>query len=152
MNEFIDNDEIMHTFGPFITKIPDLLHTLHECLQSELVEFDHNISRTMLERSYIKDILKIIQKKWTLEICYLLLVHFQLHFNQIKECLPEISNNVLSKRLKELEQKKLIKREEIACHPIRVCYSLTLEGRKFMLLLIPPFLFYSMTLKKKNNY
>ena len=141
--EPIDHDEIKKTFGPILDEIPKLLQKLNLCLKSELSQFDHNFSRTYTEQQHIKEIMQFVQKKWTLDIAYLLLVHNQLYFNQLKDLLPKISNNILSQRLKELEKENLIIRSEIGeVPPIRISYQLTLFGQNFILLLIPSFLYY----------
>lgn len=148
MVEPIDYDEIKKTFAPILEEIPKLLQKLKFCLKSELSQFDHNFSRTSSEQQHIREIMHFVQKKWKLDIAYLLLVHNHLFFNQLKDLLPNISNNILSQRLKELEKENLIIRSEIgAVSPIRVSYQLTLFGQNFILLLIPSFLFY---LVKKN--
>ncbi len=148
MVEPIDYDEIKESFAPILEEIPKLLHKLKFCLKSELSQFDHNFSRTYTEQQHIREIMQFMQKKWKLDIAYLLLVHNQLFFNQLKDLLPNISNNILSQRLKELEMENLIIRSEIGeVPPIRISYQLTLFGQNFILLLIPSFLFY---LVKKN--
>ncbi|MFB8374621.1 winged helix-turn-helix transcriptional regulator [Paenibacillus taichungensis] len=52
-------------------------------------------------------------------------------FGEIRRCFPEITEAMLTKQLRELEQDKLIHREVFKVVPPRVEYSLTDLGSKF---------------------
>ncbi|WP_309137887.1 winged helix-turn-helix transcriptional regulator [Paenibacillus sp. SC116] len=52
-------------------------------------------------------------------------------FGEIRRCFPEITEAMLTKQLRELEQDKLIHREVFKVVPPRVEYSLTDLGLKF---------------------
>ncbi|WP_235550448.1 winged helix-turn-helix transcriptional regulator [Paenibacillus sp. Soil750] len=52
-------------------------------------------------------------------------------FGEIRRCFPEITEAMLTKQLRELEQDKLIYREVFKVVPPRVEYSLTDLGSKF---------------------
>ena len=51
---------------------------------------------------------EVMGKKWSLSILKNLATNSPLHFNQLKNLLPGISNKVLSERLQQLEREKLV--------------------------------------------
>lgn len=71
--------------------------------------------------------ISILSQRWTALIIYNLLTGPK-RFNEIQTTIG-ISGKVLSDRLKELEQKQLIKREVIPETPVIIEYSLTEKGR-----------------------
>lgn len=75
----------------------------------------------------IAQTLNIIGDRWTLLILHELLIGETL-FNDIKSKLPGLSANLLSARLKLLEQEGLIKSELYSAHPPRYAYTLTEKG------------------------
>lgn len=50
-------------------------------------------------------------------------------FGQILEAVPDLSNRMLSERLKELESEGIVEREVIPETPVRIEYRLTRKGR-----------------------
>ncbi|MED3661766.1 helix-turn-helix domain-containing protein [Ureibacillus sp. FSL K6-8385] len=73
--------------------------------------------------------LNIIGDRWTLLIIHEILVGHTL-FNEIKKSLKGISSNLLSERLKYLEQHGLVETELYSEHPPRYCYKLTESGKE----------------------
>lgn len=73
--------------------------------------------------------LNIIGDRWTLLIVHEILCGHTL-FNEIKKALNGISSNLLSERLKYLEEEGLVKTELYSQHPPRYCYTLTESGRQ----------------------
>lgn len=143
MNNSITREEIAETFTPVLEEIPHLLQIITGCLTKELSTFEHDKARMWKERQKINLVTQIVQKKWTLELIYLLLIHESLYFNEIKQYLPKISNNVLAQRLKSLVQYELIAHTKIKqSKSIRTNYALSDLGRKFAMLLIPAFLLF----------
>lgn len=71
--------------------------------------------------------LNIIGDRWTLLIVHEILAGHTL-FNEIKKALAGISSNLLSDRLKYLEEEGLIKSELYSQHPPRYSYTLTKSG------------------------
>ena len=66
-----------------------------------------------------------IGKKWSLLILRYLSANDNMHFNEIKRLLA-ISSNVLTKRLKQLEQEGLVTRRAVfEDSPLRVEYKIT---------------------------
>ena len=52
----------------------------------------------------------------------------KLRFSEIKDALPEINSRILSERLSELEEEKLIKRNITKGKPIVIEYEITEKG------------------------
>lgn len=76
----------------------------------------------------IAQTLNIIGDRWTLLILHELLIG-ETNFNDIKTKLPGLSANLLSARLKTLEEAKLVASELYSAHPPRYSYSLTESGK-----------------------
>ncbi|GEK34956.1 hypothetical protein KSI01_24890 [Kurthia sibirica] len=75
----------------------------------------------------IAQTLNILGDRWTLLILHELLVG-ETNFNTIKEKLPGLSANLLSQRLKSLEDEQIVKSELYSSHPPRYAYTLTASG------------------------
>lgn len=80
----------------------------------------------------IRQTLKILGKRWTIliikEIYYS--KKKKLGFMDLRRKLSNVSSKVLSERLKEMEENKLIKKKVISDNiPLRVSYSLTSKGK-----------------------
>lgn len=76
----------------------------------------------------IAQTLNIIGDRWTLLILHELLIG-ETQFNDIKSKLPGLSANLLSTRLKDLEEAGLIISELYSAHPPRYAYKLTDSGK-----------------------
>ncbi len=75
------------------------------------------------------EIWSALGKTWALLILKKLTEKEATRFNEIKKTIPQISNTVLSERLRDLETQGLIARKVFAQVPIRVEYSLTKQAR-----------------------
>ncbi|AWE08218.1 transcriptional regulator [Lysinibacillus sp. 2017] len=75
----------------------------------------------------IAQTLNILGDRWTLLIIHELLIG-ETNFNDIKLKLPGLSANVLSNRLKELEEADIVLSELYVSHPPRYRYTLTEKG------------------------
>jgi DNA-binding HxlR family transcriptional regulator len=71
--------------------------------------------------------IELIGKRWTGAIL-LVLMDGALHFSEIRDLVPDISDRLLSERLKELEAEAIVERRVIDGAPVRVEYSLTDKG------------------------
>jgi DNA-binding HxlR family transcriptional regulator len=71
---------------------------------------------------------ELVGKRWTGAILSVLL-DGPLHFSAVKELVPDLSDRLLSERLKELESEGIVKREVLGGAPVRVEYQLTEKGR-----------------------
>jgi DNA-binding HxlR family transcriptional regulator len=75
----------------------------------------------------IAQTLNILGDRWTLLIIHEMLIG-EKNFNDIKLKLPGLSANVLSNRLKELEEVGIVQSELYVIHPPRYRYTLTEKG------------------------
>ena len=71
---------------------------------------------------------ELIGRRWTGAILYAL-TDGPLHFGELKESVPGMSDRLLSCRLKELEEAGLVTREVLPGNRVRVSYELTDKGR-----------------------
>lgn len=69
-----------------------------------------------------------IGKRWTGLIIRVLLDGGK-RFKEIKEVIPEMSDRMLTERLKELEAKQILERRVYPEMPVRIEYQLTEKGR-----------------------
>jgi len=72
--------------------------------------------------------IELVGKRWTGAIL-LVLMDGPLHFSGIRHLVPELSDRLLSERLKELEAEGIVERRVLDGSPVRVEYSLTAKGR-----------------------
>ena len=70
---------------------------------------------------------ELIGKRWSGAIL-LVLLEGPARFSEIKECVPDLSDRLLSERLKELEAEGIVVRRVIAGSPVRTEYALTDKG------------------------
>jgi DNA-binding HxlR family transcriptional regulator len=70
---------------------------------------------------------ELVGKRWTGAIL-LVLMDGRLRFSEVRELVPEISDRLLSERMKELEAEGIVERRVIDDMPLRVEYSLTAKG------------------------
>ena len=71
---------------------------------------------------------QIMGGKWKARIVWALIRNECLRFSEIRKACPPISDRILSKELKELDQWGLIAREELSAIPPRTEYRLTELG------------------------
>ena len=71
---------------------------------------------------------ELVGKRWTGAIL-LVLMEGPLRFSEIKHLVPDLSDRLLSERLKELEGEGMVARRVIDDTPVRVEYQLTRKGR-----------------------
>ena len=72
--------------------------------------------------------IELIGRRWTGAIVFLLL-RSRCHFATLRDAIPDITDRMLSERLKELEEEKIVERTVVPATPVRVEYSLTKKGR-----------------------
>lgn len=82
-----------------------------------------------MEGCPVKFALGLVSGKWKLRILWELNQQKVIRFNELQRRLEGISSVMLSKSLEELEQSKLVHREQYPEIPPRVEYSLTALGR-----------------------
>jgi DNA-binding HxlR family transcriptional regulator len=71
---------------------------------------------------------ELVGKRWTGAIL-LVLLDGPAHFSEIRELVPDISDRLLSERLKELEAEGIVERSVLDGSPVRVEYAMTEKGR-----------------------
>jgi DNA-binding HxlR family transcriptional regulator len=71
---------------------------------------------------------ELIGSRWTGAIIQLLL-QGRMRFAQLRDAIPDISDRMLSERLRELEAEGIVERLVIPETPVRVEYELTDKGR-----------------------
>lgn len=77
---------------------------------------------------YYHRAVELIGRRWTGAIIFVLLRE-RCRFSELRAAIPEITDRMLSERLRELEQEGIIEREVVPDTPVRVEYSLTDKGR-----------------------
>ncbi|MBU5336593.1 winged helix-turn-helix transcriptional regulator [Intestinibacter bartlettii] len=76
--------------------------------------------------------LNIIGQKWKLPILWHLMLKDVTRYNELKRSLNGITNIMLTKCLRELEEHSLVKRVEYDTKPPKVEYSLTERGKALL--------------------
>lgn len=71
---------------------------------------------------------ELIGRRWTGAILEVLLQGGSLRFSELAAAVPELSDRMLSDRLKELESRGVVQRTVYAGPPVRVEYALTEMG------------------------
>ncbi|HEV7461100.1 MAG TPA: helix-turn-helix domain-containing protein [Solirubrobacteraceae bacterium] len=82
---------------------------------------------------YYHEAIELIGKRWTGAILGVLLnapaAEGGLRFSEIAQAVPELSDRLLSERMKELEGRGVVERTVISGPPVHVEYRLTEMGR-----------------------
>ncbi len=71
---------------------------------------------------------ELVGRRWTGAILIVML-DGPLRFSGIRGLVPDLSDRLLSERLKELESEGIVERRVLDCSPLRVEYALTDKGR-----------------------
>ena len=82
----------------------------------------------------LHDAIELIGKRWTGAIIVVLLEGGAMRFSEIAQSIPDLSDRLLSERMKELEARGLVERRVLPDTPARVEYELTDAGKE----LAPP--------------
>ena len=72
---------------------------------------------------------ELVGKRWTGAILYVLLHGGRRRFTEIANAVPDLSDRLLSERMKELEARGIVERRVGGASPARVEYELTKMGR-----------------------
>jgi len=73
---------------------------------------------------------ELVGKRWTGAILYVLLHGGRRRFTEIANAVPDLSDRLLSERMKELEARKIVVRHVSDGTPTKVSYELTEKGRE----------------------
>ncbi|MDP9294450.1 MAG: helix-turn-helix transcriptional regulator [Actinomycetota bacterium] len=79
---------------------------------------------------YLHEAVELIGKRWSGAIVFVLLNAGPMRFTEIGGAVPQLSDRLLSERMKELEARGIVEREVQHGSPVRVEYSLTEMGRE----------------------
>ncbi len=79
----------------------------------------------------IVTLVNVLERKWALRIIKEIYAG-KAHFNQLKRSMAGITAAVLSKRLKELEEEKVIMRKVLKQDPLEVEYYLGEQAKELM--------------------
>ena len=79
---------------------------------------------------YYHQAVELIGRRWTGAILEILMQAGPLRFSTIASAVPDLSDRMLSDRLKELESHRLVERTVYPGPPVRVQYELTLKGQE----------------------
>ena len=71
---------------------------------------------------------ELVGRRWTGAIL-LVLMDGPLRFSEVRERVPDLSDRLLSERMKELEREGIVERRVLEDVPLRVEYGLTPKGR-----------------------
>ena len=77
---------------------------------------------------YFHEAVELVGKRWTGAIVHALLPG-PLRFSELAQAIPQISDRLLSMRLKELEGLGIVERHVCEGSPVRVEYALSPKGR-----------------------
>jgi DNA-binding HxlR family transcriptional regulator len=77
----------------------------------------------------LHETVEMVGKRWSGAILYVLMHGGAMRFSQIAHAVPDLSDRLLSERLKELESRGIVERRVHDGAPIRVEYELTERGR-----------------------
>ncbi len=72
---------------------------------------------------------ELVGRRWTGAIVAVLLSRPELRFSEIGAAIPELSDRLLSERMKELEARGVVERRVDPGPPVRIAYALTDMGR-----------------------
>jgi DNA-binding HxlR family transcriptional regulator len=78
---------------------------------------------------YYHEAVELIGRRWTGAIVAVLLDGGSLRFSEISHAVPELSDRLLSERMKELEARGVVTRNVDPGPPVKVLYELTDMGR-----------------------
>ena len=79
---------------------------------------------------FYHEAVELIGRRWTGAIVAVLIDHGPLRFSEIAQAVPELSDRLLSERMKELEARGLVARHVEEGPPVRVTYELTAMGHE----------------------
>ncbi len=73
--------------------------------------------------------IELLGKRWTGAIVRVLMHRSPLRFSEVAQAVPQLSDRLLSERMKELEARGIVVRTVVAGSPSRVEYALSPMGR-----------------------
>jgi DNA-binding HxlR family transcriptional regulator len=78
----------------------------------------------------MQEAIELVGKRWSGAILYVMLQRKEaMRFSDIRQAVPQLSDRLLSERMKELEARGLVERHEHPERSVRVDYELTTMGQ-----------------------
>jgi DNA-binding HxlR family transcriptional regulator len=99
------------------------------CAREETARADRDRTRTIGCCPLYHEAVELVGRRWTGAILRVLM-DGSLRFSEIAQAVPELSDRLLSERMKELEARGIVERKVISGPPLRVEYSLSQMGRE----------------------
>jgi DNA-binding HxlR family transcriptional regulator len=124
-------------------QIPLMREAVIKGLKKDFETFLHDDAHIQKELLFLNDALNFLQKKWTMDLIYIIRIKGKPFFNDIRRALPSINSRTLSTRLREFEENLVVTRTVSNTQPIRVSYELTDLGKGVYELLIPLLIFFA---------
>ena len=79
---------------------------------------------------HLHEAVELVGKRWSGAIIHVLLERRRpMRFSEVGQAIPQLSDRLLSERMKELEARGIVYRQVHAEAPVRVEYELTTMGR-----------------------
>ena len=123
--------------------IPLMREAVKKGFKKDFETFVHDDAHIQNELLFLNDALNFLQKKWTMDIIYIIRIKRKPFFNDIRRGLPNLNSRTLTTRLKEFEENHIVTRTVIDTQPIRVSYELTDLGKGVYELLLPLLIFFA---------
>jgi DNA-binding HxlR family transcriptional regulator len=79
---------------------------------------------------YYHEAVELVGRRWTGAILAVLMEGRPMRFSEVGQAVPELSDRLLSARMKELEARGIVERTVHPGPPVRVEYSLSKMGRE----------------------
>lgn len=89
---------------------------------------DHSIHIDGAFCPYYQQTVELIGRRWTGAILRAMLSGIT-RFTDLRAAVPDLSDKMLSERLKELEEEGIVERRVIPATPVRIDYTLTAKGQ-----------------------
>ena len=77
----------------------------------------------------LHEAVELIGRRWTGAILAVLIEGGTMRFSEICAAVPQLSDRLLSERMKELEARGMVERRVVEAPPVRVQYTITEMGR-----------------------
>ncbi len=134
--------------------IPKMREAVRKGLEKDFETFVHDDAHIQKELLFLNNALSFLQKKWTMDLIYIIRMKGKPFFNDIRRAIPDLNSRTLTTRLKEFENNHIVIRTVNSTQPIRVSYELTDTGNGIYELLLPLLFFFSgakYQLEQKEN-
>ncbi len=124
-------------FQEVIDLIPQIQEAGFKGLERDMNIYEFNPTQMQAKLNLFRQMFTMIQGKWSIDICFSLLIYDVCSFNELKRALQGISTRTLTDRLRLLEKFRVITRTVQTESPLRVNYQLSDFGKEEIILFIP---------------